>query len=522
MQGLITGNRKRGIFLTGAALFSLSAALRYHALAQTPFANGWDGYFYLVQLKSWEETGRMHSPEASLIYPCLRLFYWITGDYIIAFKLGAAILAGLFTWTVYAVATREVAGLSGGTAHPVTAGTFIAAISVFSPQLTYFAAQFPKNLLGVVLLAAFTGSLSPLSSRGRARPGKTWLLPAILLIVNYFGHRLTFILALAYLTCWSIFVFRERWPELRKIRLRIFMWVILAGAGAVLIAGPFFPGLFHPVDFGRLNGVLSPAAQWAPWSFVSRFGWGRLSGWWLAEIALTTACWAFMIVRLIVRRKPVLSRCSLHCPLLCLCSLMLFPFLEWSFTGIAYRLFLVFVLLTPLLLIDFPFIQKRRTGVIFAAFLLISSFFSWKSYQPSLHDPGYNLFSKTTTNARQYLSGKSPELIIAHNALAEFYTFTTGTDAMPWLPEYDVDSSRLWRIAADVPLQTVRYYAGAGYEPAIRPLGYRYILLPEYVWKAALDRAKQENDTAFLADAHSWRNPSHIRPVWLLHRKRKF
>jgi hypothetical protein len=57
----------------------VSALLRFRALSVTPFANGWDSYFYLVQLKSWVEQGRMHSPEASLFYPYLRLFQALQG-----------------------------------------------------------------------------------------------------------------------------------------------------------------------------------------------------------------------------------------------------------------------------------------------------------------------------------------------------------------------------------------------------------------------------------------------------------
>jgi len=83
------------------ALAALSALLRFWALDQTPFANGWDSYFYLVQLKSLEETGRMHSPEASLIYPYLRLFYWITGDYVLGIKTGVAVLCGIWVAVVY-------------------------------------------------------------------------------------------------------------------------------------------------------------------------------------------------------------------------------------------------------------------------------------------------------------------------------------------------------------------------------------------------------------------------------------
>ncbi len=87
-------------FFLLAGLAIASALLRFWAFSQTPYANGWDSYFYLVQLKSLEETGRMHSPEASLIYPYLRLFYWMTGDYVLGMKVGTAILAGIFTASV--------------------------------------------------------------------------------------------------------------------------------------------------------------------------------------------------------------------------------------------------------------------------------------------------------------------------------------------------------------------------------------------------------------------------------------
>lgn len=516
MRRLIIGKRIPGHFLTGAALFALSAALRYNSLAQTPFANGWDGYFYLVQLKSWVETGRMHSPEASLIYPYLRAFYWLTGDYVTALKLGASILAGLFTWTIYALAAG-----SDEKEQSLFPAVLLASFSVFSPQLTYFAAQFPKNLLGVILFTAFAGSLSRLRDSGEPRPGKTWILPAILLIINYFGHRMTFVLAVMFLAFRLLFVLWRNWRQLYGGPLRVFVWLTLAGSAAFVVAGQFFPRLFHISDFGRLDGVFSPVPKFAPWAFAGLFGRERLSGWWVAEIAFATACWVLTAARLLVR-KPRFSTPGFHLPLWCLCTLMIFPFLEWSLTGIAYRLFLVFVLITPLLVIDLTFVKNRRTGVIFAAFLLISSFFSRKSYQPRWHDPDYGMFSRTTANARQYLSDKSPELIIAQNGLAEFFTFTTGTDAMPWLPEYAIDSSRLWRIAAEISPQTVRYYAGTAYENEIKPIGYRYVLLPEYVWQVALNRARQEKDEGFLADAGNWRNPSRIRPVWLLHRNRKY
>ncbi len=527
-----------------------SAILRFLAFTQTPFANGWDSYFYLVQIKSLEETGQMHSPEASLIYPYLRIFYWMTGDYVLGMKIGIAVLCGFFTLLL---------------CRKIQTWPLLGAWSLFSPQLTYFAAQYPKNLLGLLLFLAFVRVLDWAVSK---RP--VWLmLPALLLIVNYFGHRMMFGMAVAYLFLWLGF----RWnciPELcsgtrfRKIISAVFcahsprnrvpgylpwrLWcfhqaplaqdtpgkdktkrwrssVVLKIAltlgiviGAFTIASQFFPGLANAADLGRLDGILSWKPQFAPWSFVQTFGVERIGGWWIFEIAMVTVWWV-----LGWRIWKGVSNPALFW----LCSLLLFPFLEWSLTGLAWRMFLVFVLLLPLAF-DFQPISKKASPI---AFLLIctAALFSWKSYSPVLHDPDYALFKKVTGNIQTQLpessklSGSSlpnnPELFIAHNALAEYVTFTTGTDAMPWLPEYAIDSLRLWRIAAGMRGQTLRYFAGPDNTVKIKSLGGGYFLLPEYVWQFALKNAHAENDAYFLETAESWLNPYRIRPAFLLKKK---
>ena len=165
--------------------------------------------------------------------------------------------------------------------------------------------------------------------------------------------------------------------------------------------------------------------------------------------------------------------------------------------------------------------KKIARGLFFS--LLLAAFFSWKSYNPNLHDPDYTRFQKITAEVENQFSKNlaepRPELFIAHNALAEYFTFTTGVDAMPWLPEYAVDSSRLWRIAAGVHGQTLRYFSGTENGQKIKNLGGGYFLLPEYVWQNALHNAKLEKDEYFLKTAESWLNPYRMRPAFLLKRK---
>jgi hypothetical protein len=482
----------------GLACFMASALIRYHALAQTPFANGWDSYYYLVQLKSLEESGRMHSPEASLIYPFLQLCYRLTGDYVLALKAGAAVLAGLFAWVVFTVPKAPLSGKLAG-----------AAFALFSPTLTYFAAQYPKNLLGLVLLAAFIGSLSRVGKEGQKGWQKEMILPLTLLVINYFGHRATFALGVIWLALWFLFRYKENIGK--QVLNRRFAAVFVTGLVLLAAASRVFPGLFHVVDFGRLERAFTSVPQFAPWSFVRYFGIERISGWWLVEVIVATGCWLFGLWRFFRKNGQAMAVLGV---------VLLFPFLEWSFTGISWRFFLIFVLLTPLWVIDWPFLKSRINGLVFAAFLTLGSFFSWHSYNPQWHDPDYSLMANVTAGARRFLSVKSAELVIAHNTLAEYFTFATGTDAMPWLPEYPVDSSRLWRIAAGIPVQTLRYYSGS--EKAVQNLGFGYSLLPEYRWQIALQQAEKEQDTDILAEMRSWRNPGQIRPGWLLYRKRKY
>ena len=448
----------------------ISALLRYLAFTQTPFATGWDSYFYLVQIKSLEETGQIHSPEASLIYPYLRLFYWMVGDYVVAMKLAAAVLCGVFTLLL----CRRGPNLP-----------LLGAWSLFSPQLTYFAAQYPKNLLGLVLFVAFVRVLDWAASKSRA-----WLAaPGLLLIINYFGHRMMFGLAVIYLLMWIGFQLKWRFScrawcfhqthfkqasqhkhSLHRLRLvktphtakRAAIKILFAlgmAIGAFLLAGQLFPGLAHVIDLGRLRGTFHLQPQFAPWSFVQSFGLERISGWWVFEI-LMVLVWFFGGLMLRGTSKGISNP-----TLFWLCGLLLFPFLEWSLTGLAWRMFLVFVLLLPLAF-EVQNISKKASLATFVV-LIAASFFSWKSYSTSLHDPDYSLFKKVTGQVEYQLSeslelseSSPPELFIAHNALAEYFTFTTGIDAMPWLPEYAVDSSRLWRIAAGVQGQTLRYFAG--------------------------------------------------------------
>lgn len=479
-------------FACPAVLFIAGFGLRLLAYTQTRFANGWDAYYYLIQVKSWLESGRMHSPEASLIYPYFALLYGLSGNYVWMYQVGAALLTALFTLCLYGIFPRPWR-------FP------IAAWSVFSPHIGYFAAQYPKNMLGVILFVLFIHAIQRMPDR------RASLSAVALFFLNYLGHRVCFGLCVAFTLIWLL-------ARLQQPSRKQWMGILLPAAVAAIVLavlGAFLPGLLRWFDFERFATAFSAEAHFSPYQFYQTFGRERISVYWLMEIML--ACSVFFISPLFHIKRNTGVLFTAFWPVWVLTALLLFPWLKWSYTDLSYRLFLLFGLLAPLLSGYLPAIKRRYAGFIGAVFLS-AAMLSWKSYDPNRHDPDYRAYKIVVEKAVQYFekNGIRPELLIAHHALAEYYTYTQGTDAMPWLPEYAVDSAGLWRIAAGFNYPTLHYFSS----DTVVYLAPGYALLPEKSYQTALRRAKEEGDAVFWDNAGQWINPSRVRPGWILKRKK--
>ena len=130
------------------------------AINRTEYANGWDGYYYLIQVQSFNNTGAMHSPEYSPVYLPVMALYAITGNYITSYKLSAVLIKALFVFSVFTLGfslLRSKPDIDRRTAFYTA--LFAGALSAMSPSLNYFFTQFPKNLLGFALLFFFMASV---------------------------------------------------------------------------------------------------------------------------------------------------------------------------------------------------------------------------------------------------------------------------------------------------------------------------------------------------------------------------
>jgi len=461
----------------------LSFAFRYLALNQTDFGNGWDSYFYLVQIQAWHDTGNMHSPEWTLFYPLLLLVDLFTSDYVASVKILSALLASVFTWLVFVIGDKIQSSK--------TIVVFASAYTVFSPELTYFSAQWPKNLLGVILLMTLLFALWK----------NNWKWVVFFLIVGFFGHRMTAVLGL------GIIIFTAFRKHI-SVKVWIGLFVLLC---ITLLSIQFIPGLLNLKDIQRLNHLVSFSLQFPVNSFNQLFGIEKISIAWQIEIWITFIVACLAIVRLFFNstastREAIIS-------LLILFTLLWLPFYYWEVGNAAYRFFHVGILLTPLFLI---FLTPTERGVYIKYLIpviIVASFFSWKSYNPAQHDPNYALYKLVTTKTLEQIqqSKNKPELIIAHKSLAEFYSFSTKTDAMPWIPDYTVASNKLWRIAVLPYSKLFEHYTKQ------KPLHLtnNYYFVQETQWQQFVTQLKTNENESLVSEHLTWQNPNEIRPVFL-------
>jgi hypothetical protein len=332
-----------------------------------------------------------------------------------------------------------------------------------------------------------------------------------LLILNFFGHRITAVLSFLSLLAHYLFV---RLPRYSIVIVIVFSLLFL-------IAGFLIPGILNLFDAERFRGIFTSSyPQFAPYSFVKTFGAELISGYWLAEIVSVCIVFAVAVVYAGVQtvRKKIDHRMT---TLLIILMVLIFPFFEWSLEGPAFRLLFVFILVCPLLTV-FLIKDLRNsyvTGVLCVSFLL-AGLLSYKSYRPGKHDPPYGVYNVAAQHITSTVDMSTCELIIAHKSLAEYIVYATGIDAMSWIPEYEIEAEKLWRVAADVKDIQFSFYLEAKDLGLIHRLSPSYCFIREDIWKKFLGNVEKDHNTALLEELRGWRNPDKMRPYFMLKNKK--
>jgi hypothetical protein len=416
----------------------------------------------------------------------------LTNNYILSLKIVSCILAASFTVSLFLLSLKW----SGNQKAALVPACF----TLFSPHLTYFAAQYPKNLLGVVL---FLWLLYTIDS-------KIKFLPLILLVVNFFGHRVTAVLSFLSLVVYYIF---RKLPRSAVFIMILFLLFFLVG-------GFLLPGILNLFDAERLHGIFASHPQFAPFSFIRTFSTDLISTYWLIEIIIACIVFAGGVVYIGVQiaRKQVDHRMiTLSATLL----LLIFPFFQWSIEGPSFRFLLIFILLCPVLTIFY--IRRLGNSYVICTLCVLPfsiGILSYKSYRPEKHDPSYGVYNAVAKEITSKINPANCELIIAHKSLAEYIVYSTKIDAMSWLPEYDLAPEKLWRVAAEVKDIQFSFYLSAEDLTFIYRLTPSYCFIREDVWQKFLKNIKKDHDAELLDELTSWKNPDKVRPYFMLKNKK--
>lgn len=459
-------------------------ALHYIHLSATPFANGWDGYYYLVQVKAWVEEGAMHSRDTSPVYALMRGVYHLCGDYVQAYKLTAAMLAAAFT----AVSCLAARALSGRPLLGIATGLW----TLGSPTLLYFAAGFPKNLLGMdlLVLGLYLGL--------RQRPLRMW----IALVLAALSHRMT--AALAFILLLG-----------RKLKARTALALLLAGAAGVALLA-LLPGGLRPADLARFEGTLVRQPQLAPVSFPEMMGSEAFPRTWRLEMWLALGAILLLAVLHLGGKLPEESR-KWRPALLLLMAILWFPFLKMDALGMGYRFFLAGLLLAPICMA--AALAHWNKAWLIIPLLAIGLLGPQGAFDATEFGPPHAEYNYLSERIGHFFEEKQPELLIGHKGLAEQVTFETGIDVLPWQPEYEVDSLKLWRISADIFRLDYKTYLSPQDFAEVYELPPYHAILRETVWQRFVAAAQAAQDEELLGRIYDWVNPHEQRPAYLLGRK---
>ncbi len=483
--------------LTLILLFFISFIIRLIALYQTNFANGWDGYYYIMQMYTFIENGVMRAPDYSIIYSFYIGLYYLLGEYILAYKVGSAIIAATFTLTLYFFSfylltykqTNEKQRLK---AYHIS--LTIAAFSLFSPTLTYFTAQFPKNLLGLLFLLWFVYFFNK----------KSVFCLVLFFALSFFTHRVSALLALLILL-YGLLKEKHAWVLLGAISIGV--------VGAVLL-----PGIIHFADLARFKQVFE--LNFPLLELINYFGTDRISTFWLMELTVLFVVFISLVILLTYRYLTGIELSRVYIQLFLLLIILSLPIFTFKNAGLGFRLYLSFNVFALLLLTKVLIRLPKKLLVLLCLLLTGFSFFSYQSYNPKTLDPPYDDYFHTV-EALKKQDLKNKHLIIAHQGLAQLIIIYTDANATNWRP---LDTSKLkitYRIAANIPYYYFNKYLNSNELKEVHHLYKSYCLMPDLIWQQFSENVYKSDNNGLKAKLTEWYNPSKSKPQFMLKGRKK-
>lgn len=449
----------------------VATVVRAFQLFTVPYANGWDGAFYQMQLQHWLETGHLHTQNFSLIYILLKPLTLLSNP-LTAYKSIAVLTSAFFSALVFSFAKKHT---------NVKIAYLVALYSIASPFVLFFSHQFTKNMLGIDAVLLFLISDNK----------KTQLIIAFVLAA--ISHRIAL----------AIIIFHIILNLLFKLKLKRTMLVILAAVALIPLIG-FIPGFPNVFDYLRVVADFDMSLYFAPIKFLKVWDIDTQLWYWYVETGIFIGTIAAGTI-LLWKNKTIR-------PAIIIIISLLIPFFEFNSGSMGYRLFLNAVLLS-FIIMPFLLAKIKCHSLIIAITILI---FSFNEYRHDKFDPPIHLYEAIANKAITHINKKSTDktLIIAHKGLKEQIIMQSHHDALNWQPDSTASETATYRITHGVTDAEIITLQGKHQSEWIK-LYNHYHLTTEENWQNLLIALQEEGMNERIKNIKTWQNPHEIRPAYL-------
>ena len=216
----------------------VAVGARVPLLWDDPWAPGYDGWYYVLQTRSWMDGTPLFA-DRSLVFPVLAALGWMLDDVVVGNKVAACLFAGVGAAGAALGANRWTGSVAAG----LVAGMWWAT----APGHLALTTEFLKNEAGLAVLGLLLATLPRIQHRWSAALAVGLMLtgPLVHKLTGVFGLVLGLGALLAHHGPRQLRTARLPWP-----------WLLGATGLAVLVVSGF--GLIRGVDLTRfLNGAPS-------------------------------------------------------------------------------------------------------------------------------------------------------------------------------------------------------------------------------------------------------------------------
>jgi hypothetical protein len=441
----------------------VAVGLRMFVLWDDPFAPGYDGYYYVLQVQSGL-TGDALFADKSTVYAILQGLTRVIGDVVTANKVAACLFGGLTTVGGAVAALRW-------TQSP-RAMVAVGWLWAVSPLHLAISAEYLKNAAG---LAVLSGVLALLPRVERSRGQLAGL--ALAVVCGLATHKLTGVFGVvACLAYASIRVLQTRRLPMRSVV-----------GGVVVLAMAATLGVFRVVDVDRfMAGLGRTGSRWAPF-IDGRMSWGERT-----ELGLVYLAPLLFLVAWIRTREPdkramvgALSVVAVTCTA---------PFLPVAYDLTAWRLMLMGFIPAAFAVVV---VAERSRLVLVGAVVTMGLLAVPAAVQRREREPDYASFVEVVPLIQEVVpvGGR----LVAHRGLCGFLWVHTERVCENFQPQGDL--TQWWRVVYGFgPVHLEPYGTVVGLRPA-------YTLMREDDYQRFREVYKDRYD--LLSDAS---NPYEVRP----------